>query len=103
MGRVRKGHITWHDIELFLEEKLEKKDLIQLKDKYKKYLKSEWDELERIKLDEDDFVCECEMGDFLKKATEEEKLLNALKLIFPEDSEIGDLIKELEHEKDWKE
>lgn len=101
MGRVRKGHITWHDIELFLEEKLEKRDLMKLKDRYKKYLKHEWEELERAKVDEEDFICEYEMKDFLKKADEEEKILNALKLIFPEDGEIGDMIEELEHEKEW--
>jgi DNA polymerase III delta prime subunit len=102
MGRIRKGHITWHDIELFLEEKLEKTELMKLKDRYKKHLKNEWEDLERVMTDEEDFVCEYEMEDFLKKAGEEEKILNALRLIFPEDIEIGDMIEELEHEKEWK-
>lgn len=92
----KKGHINWRDIDLFLEEKLSKIELSELKDKFKMETLREKKSLLEAKKLEDDFVFKDEYQDYMSKYEEHKKILDALRLIFPEDKELFEIEIELD-------
>lgn len=84
----KKGHIKWRDIDLFLEGKLTKPELAELKDKFKIEVNREKKDLLEAKQMEEKFVFEDEVKDYMARYEEHKKILDALRLIFPEDKEL---------------
>ncbi len=87
----RKGHITFHDIELYLEGRIKKRKLEGLKDKFKKELKNEKKELERYREDFDQYVYEDEFVMYLERNEKNIIVLDALKKIFLDDKELNEI------------
>ncbi len=87
----KKGHVTVHHIELYLEEKLKKRKLEALKDKFVKEIKREQEDLEEYKKKFDDYVYEDEYSIYLERNEKNIGVLEALKKIFPEDDELKKL------------
>lgn len=83
-----KGHVTVHHIEMYLGEKLSKRKLGDLKDKFKKELKSEKEDLERYRKEFDEYVYEEEYKIYMERNEKNIEILSALKKIFPEDKEL---------------
>lgn len=86
-----KGHVTKHDIEKYLCEKISKRKLSLLKDRFKKELILEKSELEKYREDYEDYVYEDEMKIYLERNEKNIEILDALKKIFPEDTELSEL------------
>lgn len=87
----KKGHVTVHHIEMYLGEKLKKRKLEALKDKFVKEIKEEQEDLKNYKKDFDDYVYESEYNIYLERNEKNLEVLDALKKIFPEDEELGRL------------
>lgn len=86
-----KGHVTVHHIEMYLGEKLSKRKLGELKEKFKKELKNEQEDLEEYKENYDSYVYEEEYKIYMERNEKNIEILDALKKIFPEDEELGRL------------
>ena len=83
-----KGHVTVHHIEMYLGEKLPKRKLEALKEKFKKELIREKKDLEDYKKNYDSYVYEEEYKMYIEKNEKNIEILDALKKIFPEDEEL---------------
>ncbi|TDT71477.1 hypothetical protein EV215_0853 [Hypnocyclicus thermotrophus] len=93
MGKLhnRKKHITIREIELFIEEKLSKPELENLKNKYKSELILNKSILLDQKKHLPDNVFEMELSEYNKHITKQKELLKILKTIFPEDDELKNI------------
>lgn len=91
----KKMKLTWHDIDLYLEEKISKDELAfkkehflqeleELKDDYKNYIKCNESNLSKI-----------EWEIYQEKLEKNKNILNALKLIFPDDFSLNELIEDI--------
>lgn len=87
----KKGHVTVHHIEMYLCDKLPKRKLEALKDKFKKELKREQEDLKEYKQKFDDYVYEDEYNIYLERNEKNMEVLDALKKIFPDDEELEKL------------
>jgi hypothetical protein len=57
----KKMHLSWHDIEMFLQEKIDKKDLVKKKDHYISEILEIRKDLEIYKGNDDLYLVEYEM------------------------------------------
>ena len=55
---AKKSHLSWHDIELYLKEKIEKRELIQKKNHYIHELSEIRRDLQEYKMDENVYKVE---------------------------------------------
>ncbi|WP_319205325.1 hypothetical protein [uncultured Ilyobacter sp.] len=86
-----KGHVTKHDIEMYLCEKISKRKLKTLKDKFKKEILLEKEELERYRQTYEEYVYEDELKIYYERNEKNIEILDALQKIFPEDAELSKL------------
>ena len=89
----KKTHLSWHDIELYLKEKTEKRELAQKKDHY-------INELIEIKNDlleyrENRNLYDVEWGLYKERLEKNREVLEGLQMIFPEDDSLIIIIKDL--------
>ena len=90
---AKKSHLSWHDIELYLKEKIEKRELEQKKNHY-------INELNEIKKDlleykEDESLYSVEYSLYKDRLEKNREVLEGLKMIFPEDTDLELIIKDL--------
>jgi uncharacterized protein YqkB len=86
-----KGHVTKHDIEKYLCDKISRIKLGVLKDKFKKSILLEKLELERYRKEYEKYVYEDELKIYMERNEKNIEVLDALKKIFPEDVELSKL------------
>ncbi len=92
----KKSHLSWHDIELFLEEKIDKRTLEEKKNHYLNEfleLKSDCDRYE--KKDEMELYM-AEVGLYQERLRKNEEILKGLLLIFPNDNELESIIDDID-------
>ncbi len=90
---AKKSHLSWHDIELYLKEKIGKRELAQKKDHYINELNEIKKDLLEYKKDENLYKVEYSLyKDRLEKNRE---VLEGLQMIFPEDTNLALIIKDL--------
>ncbi len=87
----RKGHVTKHDIEMYLCEKISKRQLNSLKDKFKKEIYREKSELDKYREKYEGYIYEDELKIYLERNEKNIEILDALQKIFPEDRELSEL------------
>lgn len=90
----KKTHIGWHDIDLYLREKMLKRELSEKKD----HLINELIEMKNELLDyrSDPKIYEVELELYNERVVKNKEVLEGLKMIFPEDSNLGIIIKDLD-------
>ncbi|ADO82531.1 hypothetical protein [Ilyobacter polytropus] len=86
-----KRHVTKHDIEMYMCEKISKRKLKALKDKFKKEILLEKEELEKYRLTYEKYVYEDELKIYNERNEKNIEILDALQKIFPEDIELSQL------------
>ncbi len=86
-----KGHVTVHHIEMYLEEKISKRKLQGLKDKFKQEILQENSDLADYEKNFESYVYEDEYKIYLERNEKNIDILEALKKIFPEDDELQNL------------
>ena len=79
----KKMHLSWHDIEMFLQEKIDRKDLVKKKDHYISEILEISKDLEIYKGNDDLYLVEYEM--YIERISKNRQIIEGLKLIFPED------------------
>lgn len=91
----KKMRLTWHDIDLYLEEKISK-DILELKKEH--FIR----DLEELKRDYDRYhkldnkvLADIEWKIYQEKLDKNKTILNALKLIFPNDYNLTELIEDM--------
>ena len=90
---AKKSHLSWHDIELYLKEKIGKRELVQKKNHYINELNEIKKDLLEYKKDENLYKVEYSLyKDRLEKNRE---VLEGLQMIFPEDTNLALIIKDL--------
>lgn len=90
----KKNHLNWHDIEMYLKEKVEKRELMQKKDHYINDLIEAKNDLNEYKKDVE--VYNVELGLYKERLAKNKDVLEALKLIFPEDKQLLLIVEDLE-------
>ena len=90
----KKSHVNWHDIELYLQEKISREELGLKKDRYV-------EELLELKHDcevysgESRELYQLEKGLYCDRLKKNKKILNSLKLVFPEDKNLLAVLEDL--------
>lgn len=90
----KKMHISWHDIELYLKEKIVKRELAEKKD----HLINELNEMKKDLLlyKNDKRIYETELELYHDRIKKNKDVLEGLKMIFPEDQTLCLIILDLE-------
>lgn len=89
----KKSHIGWHDIELYLKEKIAKRELAEKKDHLVNELNEMKNDLLSYRTDKKIYETELEIyNDRIKKNKE---VLEGLNMIFPEDNDLAIIIHDL--------
>lgn len=91
---AKKSHLSWHDIELYLKEKIEKRELLEKKDHYINELNEIRRDLQEYKNDEN--LYKVEFAIYKERLEKNKEVLEGLKLIFPEDMHLMTILKDLE-------
>ncbi len=89
----KKIHLSWHDIELYLKEKVEKRELAQKKDHYINELNEVKQDLLEYKNDTNLYKVEYSL--YKERLEKNREVLEGLQLIFPEDKDLALIIKDL--------
>ena len=89
----KKTHIGWHDIDLYLREKTEKRELSEKKD----HLVNELIEMKNELADyrSDPKIYEIELELYKERVFKNREVLEGLKMIFPEDRNLVIIVKDL--------
>lgn len=89
----KKMHISWHDIELYLKEKVTKRELSDKKDHFVRELLELKEELSGYK--NDIKVYEVELQLYKERMEKNRELLEGLIRIFPEDTSLNIIINDM--------
>lgn len=89
----KKSHLSWHDIELYLKEKIEKRELALKKDHYINDLKEIKKDLLEYKREENLYKVEYSL--YKERLEKNREVLEGLQMIFPEDDNLVSIIKDL--------
>ncbi len=92
----KKSHLSWRDIELFLEEKIDKGTLEKKKDHYLNefiQLKSDCETYEK-KEEMELYMAEVEL--YQERLKKNEQILKGLLLIFPNDIQLESIINDID-------
>lgn len=91
----KKSHLSWHDIELYLEEKIDKRVLREKKDHYIREFVELKEDCDSYLKNEDEQLYEAEWEMYHERLEKNEEILKGLKMIFPEDIELDLLIEDI--------
>lgn len=91
----KKAHMSWHDIELFLEEKVSKKDLESKKNHYIEELLELKRDCEAYLKEDNDEIYQLEKDIYYERLIKNEQILKSLKLIFPNDKNLTLILEDL--------
>lgn len=89
----KKSHIGWHDIELYLKEKLGKIELSEKKD----HLVEEFLEMKNdlVMYKNEPQLYKVELEIYKERIEKNREVLEGLKMIFPEDENLGKILTDL--------
>lgn len=91
----KKSHIGWHDIELYLKEKLGKIELSEKKDHLVAEILEMKEDLISVKGEPQLYKVEFEI--YKERIEKNREVLEGLKLIFPEDANLYKILSDLDN------
>lgn len=92
---AKKNHVSWHDINLYLNEKMDKRVLTEKKDHYLRELMDLKNDLNNYKMSKESEIYKVEEQLYKERLLKNKDVLDGLKMIFPDDSNLDGIIKDL--------